>query len=52
VAALLPVKSPRAEYEPQGQLLGQRRGESFFGSLKKERIKRQKRVPFCSDALA
>jgi transposase InsO family protein len=42
VEAILSVESPRAEHEPQGQLLGLNAVvESFFGSLKKERIKKQ-----------
>ena len=41
VVALLPLESPRAEYEPERQLLGHAVAESFFSSLKKERIKKQ-----------
>jgi putative transposase len=38
LAPLLPIPSHGAEHEPKGQLLGQR--QSFFSSLKKERIKK------------
>jgi putative transposase len=41
MAAILPLESPGAEHEPQGQLLGNAIAESFFGSMKKERIKEQ-----------
>ena len=41
MAPILSLESPRAEYEPKGQLLGQSVAESFFSSLKKERIKKQ-----------
>ena len=41
VAKVLPLRSRRTEYEPEVQLPGQRRGQSFFSSLKKERIKKQ-----------
>jgi putative transposase len=41
MATVLPVESPRAEHEPERQLLGQRGGEAFFSSLKKERIKKR-----------
>jgi len=41
VAALLPLESPGAEYEPKGQCWDNAVAESFFGSLKKERIKKQ-----------
>jgi hypothetical protein len=38
---LLPWQPPRAEHEPQGQLLGNAVAEPFFSSLKNERIKKQ-----------
>jgi putative transposase len=36
-----PSTGPGGQHEPQGQLLGDAVAESFFGSLKKERIKKQ-----------
>jgi putative transposase len=42
MATILPLESPGAEHEPKGQLLGFNAvAESFFSSLKKERIKKQ-----------
>jgi putative transposase len=41
VATILPLESSGAECEPQRQLLGHAVAESFFSSLKKERIKKQ-----------
>jgi putative transposase len=47
MAALLPFSSPHAQHEPESELLGQRCcrinavAESFFSSLKKERIKKR-----------
>jgi putative transposase len=41
VAAILPLESPGAEYEPQGNCWDNAVAESFFSSLKKERIKKQ-----------
>jgi transposase InsO family protein len=41
VAPLLPLKSPRAQHEPQGNCWDNAVAESFFSSLKKERIKKQ-----------
>ena len=41
MADVLSLQSPRAEHEPEGQLLGHAVAESFFSSLKKERIKKQ-----------
>ncbi len=38
--AFLQVKPPRTKHEPKGQLLGYAVAESFFGSLKEERIKK------------
>jgi putative transposase len=41
MAPLLSVESSRTTYEPEGQLLDNAVAESFFSSLKKERIKKQ-----------
>lgn len=41
MATLLPIQSPRASHEPQRQLLDNAVAEAFFGSLKKELVKKQ-----------
>ena len=41
LAALLPNQASRTRHEPKGKLLGDAVAKSFFGSLKKERIKKR-----------
>ena len=40
-ASLLPLQSPRAEHEPEGNCWDNAVAEAFFSRLKKERIKKQ-----------
>ena len=40
MAAILPLESRRAEHEPEGNCWENAAAESFFGSLKKERIQK------------